>query len=367
MIAKSFLVIFLTTISSLGAFAQSSDTWTAFWNEDTTMIGYKDKNGVVKIEPKFTGFSNAGRFDHIIAATEENDGKWTSYYLTKSGKMVGIDSLHVFDNGADCENEGFIRFRDKKTDKVGLFDRNGKVVIPAEYNELTRVRNGMIFGLKDAHKKFWDKDKHSECNHFSWTGGQEVLIDTSNKVLVEKFPFNEGLNFFSLQKTEAAHPDSTRVSFLAVDGSYYSFIDFQREFEQWVMKELLPDLTVEKLIEASYDTITRETEDGWNKTAGKQLITENFTILKNGLMEILEPKTEYFISNSGLNPLMFDGPVFEHYFTNCGELKEWIYPTMSIIISHHNKTDFPQDHYEFLRTDKGYKLICLTIRDKKMK
>jgi hypothetical protein len=363
---KLHFLLFLLFVSSLTAFGQS-DSWISFWNEDTTLIGYKDQNGVVKIEPKFTGFANAGRFDHIIAATEEHDGNWTSYYLTKSGKIVGWDSLHVFDNSADCESEGFIRFRDKKTDQVGLFDRTGKVAVPALYNELTRVRNGMIIGLKGAEKKFWDKDEHSGCNHFSWTGGQEVLIDTNNKVLVEKFSYNEVLNFFSIQKTETTHPDSTRISFLATDGSYYSFSDFQKEFEQWVRKELLTDLSTEKLIAASYDSITRETEDGWEKVAGKQLIADNFAILQSGLREILEPKTDYFISTGGLNPFMFDGPEFENYFTNCGESKDWIYPTMSIIISHTSKKDFSQDHYEFLRTDEGYKLICVSIRDQKMK
>ena len=367
MTAKSNLLIVFTLISSLSLLGQSNDPWLSFWTTDTTLIGYKDKNGVVKIEPKFTGFSNAGRFDHIIAATEENDGKWTSYYLTKSGKIVGWDSLHVSDNSADCESEGFIRFRDKKTDRVGLFDRTGKVVVPAIYNELTRVQNGMVIGLKGAEKKFWDKDKHSGCNHFSWTGGQEVLIDTSNKILVEKFSYNEALNFFTLQKTESAHPDSTRISFLATDGSYYSFIDFEKEFEQWLRKELLTDLSTEKLISASYDSITVETDDRWVNTASKKLITENYSILKSGLMEILEPKSDYFVSLGGLNPFMFDGTEFEQYFTNCGEAKEWLYPTMSVIISHTGKKDFSQDHYEFLRTDDGYKLICLSIRDKKMK
>lgn len=367
MIIKAFLLIFLTTISGFTLLGQSNDTWTAFWNEDTTMLGYKDKNGVVKIEPKFTGFSNAGRFDYIIAATEENDGKWTSYYLTKSGKIIGRDSLYIFDNSADCENEGFIRFRDKKTDKVGLFDRNGKVVIPAEYDELNRVKNGMVSGLKGAEKKYWDKVKHSDCEHFSWKGGQVLLLDTANNLLAENFMYTRSINFFSLEKTPAASTDSTRISFLAKDGSYYSFIDFEKEFEQWVKRELLPDLTSDKLISASYDSITWETEDGWGKTSSKKLIADNFTILKSGLLEIQQAKTDYFISIDGLNPFMFGGSGFEQYFTNCGESKDWIYPAMSIIISHQDKKDFSQNHYEFLRTDGGYKLICLTIRDKKMK
>ena len=63
---------------------------------------------------------------------------------------------------------------------------------------------------------------------------------------------------------------------------------------------------------------------------------------------------------------MYDGTEFEKYFTNCGESKDWIYPTMSVIISHQDEKDFSQNHYEFLRTDDGYKLISLTVRDQKM-
>lgn len=364
---KLYLLLFLTTISSLNLLAQSNDTWTSFWNRDTTLIGYKDKNGILKIEPKFTVFTRANKFDDLIAVTEEIDGKSISYYLTKSGKIIGKDSLLIFDNAFDCESEGFIRFCDRKTDKIGMFDRTGKVVIPAIYNDLTRVRNGMIIGLKGAEKEFWDKDKHSGCNHFNWIGGQRILIDTMNNVLVENFKHNSPLNFFTLEKTKVSHPDTTRISFLALDGSYYSFVDFEKEFRQWITNELRNNLTVDRLIDISYDTIILETLNGWGKASSKKLINDNFAVLKNGLVEILHPKTDYLISSDGLNPFMFEGTEFEKYFNNCGEAKDWIYPNMSIVISHGRKRKFSQNHYDFIRTDNGYKLICLTIRNQEIK
>ena len=367
MTMKLYILIFFTTISSLTLLGQSNDTWTLIWNKDSTLTGYQDKNGIVKVEPKFTGFQTANKFDNIIAVTDEVDGEWKSYYLTKSGKKVGLDSLCSYDNTPDCESEGFIRFSDRRTDKVGMFDRTGEIVVPAIYNGLTRVRNGMIIGLKGAEKKYWDKHKESGCNHFSWTGGQEVLIDTLNNILVENFSYESPMNFFTLQKTKTPHSDTTRKSFLAKDGSYYSFVDFEKEFRQWITKELLNDLNKERLISISYDTITWESQDGWAKTNKKKLITDNFTILKNGLLEILHPKTDYSISSDGLNQFMYEGAEFEKYYNNCGESKDWIYPTMSIVISHKNKKDFTQNHYEFLRTDQGYKLISLTIRNEKLK
>lgn len=358
---KFYIFTFLI-ITSLALLGQSNYTWTSFWNADNTLFGYKDKNDVVRIEPKFTGFTNAGIFEHIIAVSEDNDGKWISYYLTKSGKIVGRDSLHIFDNGADCESEGFIRFRDPKTDKAGMFNRNGDVVISAEYNGLTRVRNGMIIALKGAKKKYWEGGEH-----YSWVGGQEFLIDTNNNILIHNFKLDNSLNFFSLEITNAPHSDTIRKSFLARDGSYYSFIDYENEFRQWITNELLRDLTKERLISISYDTITWDAPDRWAKTSREKLITDNFTILKSGLSEILQPKTDYFITSDGLNQFMFEGAEFEKYFNNCGESKDWIYPIMSIIINHGDKNNFSQNHYDFLRTDNGYKLICLTIRNEKMK
>ena len=70
---KLYILTLLTTISSLTLLGQSNDTWTSFWNKDTTLVGYKDINGVVKIEPKFTGFTSAGKFENIIAVTEDKN------------------------------------------------------------------------------------------------------------------------------------------------------------------------------------------------------------------------------------------------------------------------------------------------------
>lgn len=364
MISKYYLCI-IFIFSSLIIFGQINSSWTSFYNKDSSLIGYKDKSGIIKIEPKFTsGFTIAKKFDDIIAATENGYLENTNYYLTKSGGIVGRNNVYYFDNTPDCESEGFIRFRDKKTNKVGMFDKDGNIVIPAMYDDLSRVRNRMIIALKDAEKKYWNGDQE----HYSWIGGQELLIDINNNILIDNFHLDKELNFFTLEKTMTPHPDITRKSFLAKDGSYYSFVDFEDEFKQWITKELQNDLTPERLINISYDTITWESIKGWTKTRKEKFIANNFSILKKEFLEILQPKTGYFISSDGLNPFMFEGTEFEKYFNNCGEANDWIYPTMSIIISHKNKKNHPiQNQYEFLRTDNGYKLICLTIRNEKIK
>ncbi|WP_286967853.1 hypothetical protein [Flavobacterium sp. UBA4854] len=358
---KKIIALFIFALFTCSVFAQSNDIWTAFSNKDSTLTGFKDKNGVVKIEPKFTGFTIAQKFENIMAVSEEVNGKWNSYYLTKQGKIVGADSLYVFDNGPDCENEGYIRFKDRKTDKMGIFNSEGKIVISAQYSNLTKVRNGIISALKDA-------EKQQDGEHFFWKGGKEFLIDINNKILIEDFAYNDNLNFYSAEKSKEPNKDPIRESFLGVDGQYYSFINFEKEFKHWLENTLLKDLSKANLEKHSFDKITYWKEpDGWIHATKTKFINQNYTYLKLKLQELKNPKTDYFISSGGLNQFIFESDEYDIYFNNCNESKDWIYPTMDIVINPKNKTDRGQDHFEFLRTENGYKLISVSSRTDNLK
>ena len=349
------------TFTSLTLLGQSKDTWTSFWNNDTTLIGFKDKNGIVKIKPKYKGFTSANRFDDIIAVTEEVNENWNSCYITKAGRIVGKDSLHIFDNGADCESEGYIRFRDRKTDKVGLFNKNGDIVVPAEYNDITRVRNGMIIALKGAEKKQWGE-------HFSWKGGKEILIDTNNKTIVDNFKFDNNLNFFSVLISSQPDTDSTRQNFKGVNGQYYSFIDFDKEFRKWLKSHLLDNFTKKNLLESTFKEITFWKEpNGWTSEEKNAFVDRNFELLRTKLLELNSKDCNYHIFDEGLNPYIYESEEYKDYFNNCGESKDWLYPIKDIVINYKDKKELLQDSFEFLRTENGYKLTSITIRKGKIK
>lgn len=352
---KKILILYIFfSLGSHFVFAQNDAVWTAFYNKDTTLIGFKDKNGVIKIEPKFMGMTTARKFENIIAVTEESGDSWKNYYLTKTGKIVGRDSLYIFDNSPDCENEGFIRFRDTKTDKMGIFNADGKIVIPADYSNITKVRNGMVIVLKDAKKEI-------DGEHFFWRGGKEFLIDINNKVLIDNFRYNDDLNFYSLEKSKEPSKDPTRESFLGSDEQYYSFINFDKEFKYWLEKTLLKDLSKANLEKHSFEKITYWREpDGWVSESKMKFIHQNYTYLKLKLLELKNPKTDYFVSGNGLNPFIFETAEFDMYYNNCNEAKDWQFPVKTIVINPKNKADFKQDHIEFLRTENGYKLISVS-------
>lgn len=356
------LILFCTFLFiNCSLLAQKNDVWISFWDKDTTHIGFKDKNGNIKIESKFMGMTIAHKFEDIIAVSEEEKESWKSYYLTKAGKIVGRDSLYIFDNGPDCENEGFIRFKDPKTDKMGFFNRDGKIVIPADYSDLTKVRNGIFIALKDA-------EKEMDGEHFFWKGGKEFLIDTNNKVLIENFPYNDDLNFYSVEKSKDPSKDLIRENFRGVDGQYYSFINFDKEFKLWMKTNLLSDLSKDNLLKHSFDKITYWKEpNGWMNEPKTKFISQNYKFIKLKLQELNAAQTEYFVSSDGLNKFIFESNEFEIYFNNCREPKEWMYPVKNIVISPKNKADSGQDHFEFLRTENGYKLISVSAAKNNLK
>jgi hypothetical protein len=249
-----------------------------------------------------------------------------------------------------------------------MLNSKGEIVIPAQYNDLTNVRNGMVMAIKGAEKKYWDKKNTEGCNHFSWAEGKEYLIDTSNKVIIEKFKHNYNLDLFSLKIENAPAQDVSRQSFPGADGRYYSFINYEKEFKLWLNDTLLASLSKDKLIENSYNKIYFWKEpEGWKAETSSSFINKNFELIKTRLSALNRNNADYFISIGGLNPFIYEGAEFEIYYNNCGQPKEWQFPVMTVVINHKTKNDSYQDHFDFLRTEQGYKLISLTIRGKKIK
>src|SRR5690606_31413512 len=149
------------------------------------------------------------------------------YFLTKTGRKVGNDSLYYFDNVPDCESEGFIRFYDQANDLVGMLNSEGEIQIPAIYNGLGRVKNGMIPALKGAQRKRDSPD--DEHSHFE--GGISILIDTNSHILIEYFPYNHKQNYYPVSNNGSMHEDSLWVKSNAKDANSYAFMEYVTAFE----------------------------------------------------------------------------------------------------------------------------------------
>jgi len=360
---------------------EDDGTWFAFEDEGSRLWGYRDKNGAVRIEPRFLrggiGFV-APKFDHIVSIIEDNGVRSERYHLTKGGKILNKASDYRDRYQKECENEGFIRFWNRKKELAGMLDRFGNVVIPAEYNLLSRAQDGLVASFKH----YTSEDVGGEYRHINDDiAGEEkgrrvgmVILDTLNNVLLEADMRDvHRLNLYSAVKTETPHPDTaTRVSFPAKEGGYYSFICYEKEFRHWLRESLLVDLTPEKLAEAMLDSVncfmrfvvhTQRLMPNW-RSEKRELTGKVFDIMKNDLTALLNPERKHSIRIDGkvLERYSMKSPEFEKYYDNCGNQMDWAYPVFEIDISPGNLTDH-RNSYVFLRTGDGYKLFGITIRN----
>ena len=344
--------------------SQSKDVWIVFEDNTTGLYGFVDSNGKIKTEAKYLGFMLAPKFSDIVAVMEDIN---TSYYLTKNGDKVGRDSLYIFDNSFDCESEGFIRFRDKKNNKTGMFNSEGKVVLPPEYNYLSEVRNGLIVGIKGAVKEYLNNDSTDE--HWGWSNGTKYLIDTANYILVKDFEDNGEIDFHSLiiQNTISSNPN--RDNYLSFDGRYYTFINNMKLFKNWFKNNFLKDLSEESLLKNCYPKIIYWTEDGgWVVKSNKLFMDDNFDLIKERLSRLYKDSLDYFISIDDfvITPPEL-GSEFETYLDNCGHLKTSQFPLMNVVINFSNGTDFYQDNFDFFKSENGFQLLTVVIRDALLK
>lgn len=351
-------LLFLLLLSA-NLFSQGKDVWKSYIDVNTGLHGFKDKDGNIKVEPKFLGFMIADKFSDIVAVMEED---LTSYYLTKSGNQLGKDSVYIFDNGFECESEGYIRFRDPKTQKVGIFNSSCKTVIPAEYEVLTKMINGLAIGLKGAHKYYPNNDSTDE--HWGWDGGIFYLIDSSNNILVNEFPYDLNLDFHSLKIEDNPSREIGRESFPCINGKFYTFINNEKLFNYWFHNVFLNQLTEEEIIKNSFQIIVHwSEEERWVSKNGEEFIENNYNLFLPSLLEIKNGYTDYFYTIEDILIVTDDTrEEFDKYLDNCSQLKFSQYPAFLLLINHSIEGDISQDSFTFFKTENGFKLIDIEVQ-----
>lgn len=371
-IVKYVLSLWILLSATIAA-AQHRDTWTAFYDneEESYLLGFKNSKGAVMISPKFMGFTTVRKWDHIAAFMEDSSGLFLQYYMLKDGTKFGRDSLYIFDMSFDCESEGYIKFRDPVSGHTGMFDSVGKIAIPPVYNDITAFRNGMAVALKGAYKKRWDTDSgHSGCDHWSWEGGEELLIDQQNNVLISGFPASNDLDIYSMKMDSLPETDSTRVYFRGKDQRYYSFTDKLQYFRQFLFREFLTNISQDQLIQHAYKHIIHWDDDSssWQQTSKEHYIKQHYGLLSQKLTMLLDTTTVYSISLAGFLPhpeVML--PELEHCYDNCGQWNTSRYPLYQVSISHFGpgKRFLYQDYLNFVKINEKILLISSSLHKNK--
>jgi hypothetical protein len=348
-----------------------TNVWHSYYDKKTELTGYKDAQGKIKVAAKFSLLTHTGIFRNIVPVSEETSkDKFTNYYLLKNGKKVGKDSLYVWDFTTDCESEEKIRFYDKKTDKVGFFNKYGKVVIPAVYNAAQPFYNGLALTIRNGKRMCYENKPYDEanpCEHWFWNG-TTAIINTKNQILIDNLQDDAiwHINFYSLKVGSQPLDTTLYVNLKGINGQYYSFIDYDKEFKHWFYKSYLPQLNAGNIQAGIFSKVM--VDERHKKSGDKPMALPTFTkrysalVLKK-MQAIKQGRRSADISHEDLYALSYDSAVFKPFYTDCGMPNKERYPVYSVITETYNKNERlnSQESFIFLRTGKGYKLIGMTV------
>lgn len=298
--------------------AQTDTKWYAFYNRDSTKIGFKDVAGQVKIQPKFEGYGISTVFDNVIAVGEKlTSGRMTTYYLNKKGKRFGRDSVNIKDFSYPRESEGKISFRDRQTDKVGFFDAGGRVVIPATYDEASDFHNNLSLVLYGAQRWCYDDTSKDlkDCEHIGWKGGKQFIINTKNERLFE-VPQQKDFSFtidYSRSKINEDVDPNVYTSYKGRDGNTYSFYSPERDFSKWLKTVFLEDFKKHGTVQTKYyydviavaDNVDPQAKTAWRNYPKSQISEDTFKQVDFIFNNVVNGSLDEFISWEDHNELTF--------------------------------------------------------------
>ncbi len=340
-----------------------AETWYSFTDKSIGAdkdIGFKDKEGNVRIEPTFGGLTLVNRFDDIIAVHEVSSNRSESYYLLKSGKKIGHDMMWISDFTFDCENERHIRFKDTNKDLVGMFNHKGDIVIPPIYSSLSKVHNGYVFARLGAEKVNWDKHNNSGCNHYSLVGGKTSLLNIKNEILVENI--GDDLDLYSLHIDQKPSTKSYEKSYLGTNGKYFILEIYADSFKAWFIENILNEISIESLTRnVNEEILVRNNKE--IVMLKENFLAKKFNILNKNLLILKTNLNQYQLHVGGLDNTalkLFEerNDKYQKYSNNCFRYEKLKYPTFTYfpkMIVGDNK------YITFLKTDDGYKLIEINL------
>jgi len=365
---RIYLCFLFIVICSRG-FSQSQDDWYLFEDTATQQSYYRDARNVVKTRPLQLMAGGPRVFTAIVPVVESiADTGYKAFYLLRDGREVARDSLYFWDNMPDCERESKIRFRDPLKDKVGMLDDNGTVIIPAVYNDMTSFDNGLAWAIKGAERECWEGGKYDAahpCEHWTWKGGTQVLLNDKNEVLAE-FPSDMEfwkLDPYSLKAGEPPVDTSLWLSFEGKGGKLYLLRRREKDFERWLQGTFMPAAIDGRLKEYLATDVLWENGEDRLPMAPDTFMTKLGPVLAKKLSVLRRDRAGYDIIPDDLNPYIYDRPAYKKYFDNCGSFLRMKYPAYTVLVSHYTAEGklLYQEHFGFLRTAQGYRLVYVSM------
>jgi WG containing repeat len=358
-------------------FAQKNEDWYKFYDSKSNLFGYKDENGNIKIKPKFTERTVAKVFKNIIAVEEMEANKKIEYYLFKNGTKRGIDSVNsvgaseFFIGTYVYESEEKISFKDKKTGKIGFFNKKGEVIIPAIFYYASVFRNGIASVMTARQKQCIDYNLDTaNCKNYEFIGSKPCLINDKNEIIVQGSRYGTiDIDFYSV-KINVPNIDSTiYITYKGISNNKFSFIDYNKEFTNFFYKTFLNKVKskTSKINTFIFEEVSYKNDDE-TKNLSKNQFTKFYT--KESLVFDLD-SSKFNISIQVQADATFfstENPKFKPYLNACGDLDYEQFPIYQIWInSKPDKNNITTRNttsmfLEFLRTKNGYKLIGISAQ-----
>ncbi len=334
-------------------------------NADSTLYGFKSPDGKVIAEPKFMLVGNEAFKDIVSVIEEVSSDKYSVYYLRADGTKFGVDSVYFFDQAPDIESNGFIRFKDPVSKKIGVMNVAGKVVLRAEFDEMMELRNGFVWGIRGATLECVDKNVPlKNCEHRTWVGGEKVLYNLKGELLSRDFFSNPddyvNLDYYTFQKSKKASKDPNRMNFKAEGGRFFSFVNLDKAVDSWLKEHLLDVPSESQLLTLMADSVVSwKEETGWEVQSKNNYLASNASEIKT-LIEALQSKKYTYFSTYQEDLFFYEfRSLFGQYFNGTYQFNHWKYPAYEVVINHPDAET--QSHLTFLRSEKGWKLISVSI------
>jgi hypothetical protein len=153
-----------------------------------------------------------------------------------------------------------------------------------------------------------------------------------------------------------------------VNGKYYAFINYEKEFKKWFYRSYISKVNTNDLLKACFDEVYIQanfkdtTERHYTKTA---FVKQYGQLLSQKISTIGQPGTETVIMPEALNSFIYTDKNYKQFYTDCGDHNREKYPQFDVVTTHLNgrkQADY-QESLSFIRTNTGYKLIGIYVRD----
>jgi hypothetical protein len=355
----------------------NNEVWVRFEDATQQLYGFKDLNGKVKVSARYWDCPT-DTFRTIAFVGIEKEG-----WVCIDKDLNKLFHPYIWDNSVDRYQSGLIRVQEKG--KIGFADTSGQIIIPPIYDAATPFDNnfaGFYSGGKYVCLENGTSD--AQCEHKGWVGGLWGFINKTNDTLVPPTLTHEELQDINIASLTAKNPNSD--SYIEVAGkqkTYYlenvrkAFKTFFSDFLRCVETKdysYLKSVCYQNIkctycllnTKKEYDSLVKAKlyTPGYYYTnmrdkeifSIQKFIDEDygFVFSQQAIRNLRDTSmTDYFIDYTFP---FFLSERYDQFLTGLEKQRKYFKITAVVNCCRDNPRAF-QEHYEFIKTDKGIKFI----------